>query len=107
MKKLIFSLFILSSILFLCGFGFAGQTEGAAGFWLGFWHGLLAPYTLLLRLFMEIHMYAIPNVGWWYDFGFLLGVALSIPVGWIAALVALIYFFGDLGLTSLLGNFKL
>lgn len=32
-------------------------------------------------------MYAMPNSGWFYDFGFLLGVAVSIPVGWVAAVI--------------------
>jgi hypothetical protein len=34
-------------------------------------------------------MYAMPNSGWWYDAGFLLGITGSIPFGWIAALIAI------------------
>jgi hypothetical protein len=35
-----------------------------------------------------MEMYAVPNSGWWYDAGFLLGTWASLPVGWIAALIA-------------------
>jgi hypothetical protein len=54
------------------------------------WHGLLAPWTLILRFFLDIKMYAVPNTGWLYDLGFLIGAAFSIPVGWIAAIIALL-----------------
>jgi hypothetical protein len=43
----------------------------------------------LLRAFLDIRMYAVPNSGWWYDAGFLLGIAGSMPLGWIAALIAI------------------
>jgi hypothetical protein len=35
-----------------------------------------------------MEMYAVPNSGWRYDAGFLLGTWASLPVGWIAALIA-------------------
>jgi hypothetical protein len=35
-------------------------------------------------------LYAVPNSGWWYDAGFLLGITASLPVGWIAALIAVV-----------------
>ena len=50
--------------------------SGDPGFWLGLWHGLIAPFTLLFSLFSDhVRMYAYPNVGRWYDFGFLLGIS--------------------------------
>jgi len=107
MKKFLFIVLALSATLFLTGYAPAESGSQVPGFWTGAWQGLLAPYTLLLRLFMEIQMYALPNSGWWYDFGFLLGVAASIPVGWIAAIVAIIYFIGDTAILSFLGNIKL
>ncbi|MCO5120210.1 MAG: hypothetical protein M9951_11320 [Burkholderiaceae bacterium] len=72
-----------------CGFATTGHVE-PPGFLLGIWHGLLAPWTLILRLFMDVQMYALPNTGWFYDFGFLLGIMFSLPVGWMAALVAIV-----------------
>lgn len=59
------------------------------GFFSAIWHGLLAPYSLIARWFLDgVVMYAIPNSGWFYDFGFLIGVAGSIPIGWIAAILS-------------------
>jgi len=60
------------------------------GFFRGIWHGLIAPYSLIARWFIDdIIMYAIPNTGWFYDLGFLLGVGGSIPIGWAAAILSL------------------
>ena len=39
--------------------------------------GLLAPISFVLSLFSDtIRMYAFPNIGRWYDFGFLLGLSV-------------------------------
>ena len=81
----------IAVILFIAGCGFATSgysPQNLPGFLDGVWHGLLAPWTLILRLFMDIRMYAFPNSGWFYDFGFLIGVAGSLPIGWIAAIIA-------------------
>ena len=64
-------------VLLVAGCGFATTVHSAydpPGFFYGVWHGLLAPWTLILRLFFDIKMYAFPNTGWFYDFGFLNGV---------------------------------
>lgn len=45
------------------------------GFFHGLWHGFLAPATFIISLFTDaVRVYAVPNVGRWYDFGFLLGI---------------------------------
>lgn len=36
-------------------------------------HGFLAPLSFIGSLFMDIRMYAFPNDGLWYDFGFVVG----------------------------------
>ena len=79
-------------LLAACGFVATEPISGwdPPGFFLGVWHGLLAPWTLILRLFLDIKMYAVPNTGWFYDLGFLIGIVFSIPVGWIAAIIAVI-----------------
>ena len=57
----------------------ASQPAGAAGtpaFWSGLWHGIVAPIAFIVSLFNEdVRMYAFPNAGRWYDFGFLLGIS--------------------------------
>lgn len=48
---------------------------GVPGFFLGFWHGLIAPVAFVISLFTDaVRIYAVPNVGRWYDFGFMLGI---------------------------------
>lgn len=57
------------------------DAEGAvAGFWLGLWHGVIAPVTFVISLFSDrVEMYEAHNNGGWYNFGFLLG--LTVPLG--------------------------
>ena len=45
------------------------------GFWLGLVHGFIMPFALIAELFTDTRVYAFPNGGGWYDFGFVLGAA--------------------------------
>lgn len=48
-----------------------------AGFWIGLWHGIIAPVTFIISLFSDkVHMYEIHNNGGWYNFGFLFGMII-------------------------------
>jgi len=50
---------------------------GAPGFWLGLWHGLIFPLAWIASLFVpNIAVYAVPNNGGWYDFGYFLGIVV-------------------------------
>ena len=49
----------------------------APGFLLGLWHGFIFPVAWLLSLFMpDVAIYAVPNNGGWYDFGYFLGIVV-------------------------------
>jgi hypothetical protein len=53
-----------------------------AGFWLGLWHGLIAPVTFIISLFSQtVEMYEVHNNGGWYNFGFLLGMMILLGGG--------------------------
>lgn len=57
----------------------AGVAHGAdvPGFWWGLWHGFIFPWAWIGSLFdSDIAVYAVPNEGGWYDFGFFLGVTV-------------------------------
>lgn len=60
--------------------GCATRPMGHAGdpaFLRGIVDGFLAPISFVLSLFSDsVRMYAFPNIGRWYDFGFLIGVGL-------------------------------
>jgi len=48
-----------------------------AGFWLGLWHGIIAPITFIGSLFSDsVNVYEVHNNGGWYNLGFLLGVSI-------------------------------
>lgn len=60
--------------------GCARQMTGAVapdapGFLLGVWHGFIFPVAWVLSLLVpDIAVYAVPNDGGWYDFGYFLGI---------------------------------
>ncbi len=57
----------------------AGSGPHTAGFWLGLWHGLIAPVTFVLSLFTDrVNVYEVRNSGNWYDAGFVLGISLAL-----------------------------
>lgn len=92
MKKL-FPLFcLLLSCLFLVVAGCAPGPNavahtpvpggGVAGFWLGLWQGMIAPFTFLISLFSDgVNVYEVHNNGGWYNFGFILGAGSSLGGG--------------------------
>lgn len=46
-----------------------------AGFWVGIWHGVIAPITFVVGLFDgDVEIYERINTGSWYDAGFLFGL---------------------------------
>ena len=48
---------------------------GAPGFLFGLWHGFIFPVAWVISLFMDdVSVYAVPNNGGWYDFGFFVGI---------------------------------
>lgn len=84
-KRLFWALMAVATILVLtaCAAG-ANPSVGTtpldgdiAGFWLGVWHGIIAPITFIISLFTEnVRFYEVHNNGGWYDFGFVLGAGI-------------------------------
>jgi hypothetical protein len=57
-----------------------------AGFLLGLWHGIILPVTFVISLFTDtVSVYEVANSGNWYDFGFFLGVMISLGGGGASA----------------------
>jgi hypothetical protein len=60
--------------------GCATQMKGtiapaAPGFLFGLVQGFIAPVTFIISLFQhDVAVYAVPNNGGWYNFGFVLGI---------------------------------
>lgn len=52
-------------------------SPGGYGFWWGLWQGMILPITFIVSLFTDtVSIYEVDNNGNWYDFGFMLGIAL-------------------------------
>jgi hypothetical protein len=65
----------LALLLSSCAGQPAPSAHDAPGFFMGFLHGLIALFSLIGSIFWDIRVYAYPNYGGWYDFGFVLGAA--------------------------------
>lgn len=69
---LVLSLLLLSSCM---PGSIAMQQRAPAGFFMGIWHGWIAPISLVARLFEPtIRIYEVHNSGWWYDFGYYMAI---------------------------------
>jgi hypothetical protein len=51
------------------------------GFWFGLLHGFLIFFSFIGSLFTDARIYAFPNSGVWYDFGYLIGASLFLGGG--------------------------
>ena len=77
MKRLL----ILASALTLAACAATQQPgavePGAPGFLYGLWHGFIFPIAWIVSLFTDqVAVYAVPNNGGWYDFGYFLGIVV-------------------------------
>jgi hypothetical protein len=51
--------------------------SGAPGIFHGLWDGFIFPWAWIVSLFVpEVSIYAVPNNGGWYDFGYFLGIVV-------------------------------
>jgi len=79
-----FAVLVMLSLVILAGCapganqskGTASDHDGVAGFWLGLWHGFIAPIVFVVSLFKNnLGIYEIHNNGAWYNLGYLFGLA--------------------------------
>jgi hypothetical protein len=66
---------VLASVLAACAHQ-PPPTGGAPlpGFLLGLIHGYISLFSLIGSLFFQVRIYEYPNNGFFYDFGFIVGV---------------------------------
>jgi len=55
------------------------------GFFSGLWHGFIILFSLIGSIFTDVRIYAFPNSGGWYDFGFFLGASAFLGGGGASA----------------------
>lgn len=57
----------------------------APGFLAGVWHGFIFPFAWIASLFMsDVAVYAVPNNGGWYDFGYFVGIVVLGGGSWFS-----------------------
>lgn len=62
--------------------GTASERGVVAGFWLGLWQGLIAPFAFVVSLFKSnLAIYEVHNNGAWYNFGYLFGLGCFLGGG--------------------------
>jgi hypothetical protein len=81
-------MFCLVCVVLLTISGCAHQPAPSAfeppGFWFGLLHGFLILFSFIGSLFTDVRIYAFPNSGGWYDFGYLIGAAMFLGGGrWV------------------------
>ena len=77
MKKSVFIwllIFLTVSFLAGCATQSVANVTNPPGFFHGLLHGFIILFSFIASLFTDYRIYAFPNAGGWYDFGFLLGV---------------------------------
>lgn len=59
--------------------GTPAENGKVAGFWLGLWHGLIAPIAFIVSIFNKaVNVYEVHNSGLLYNLGFILGLSVSL-----------------------------
>ncbi len=73
MKKLV--LLVMLSLLLVGCMPTVATESSPSGFFLGIWHGWIAPLSLIFGFFdRSIRIYDPNNIGWWYDFGYYMAI---------------------------------
>jgi hypothetical protein len=66
---------VIASVLTACATQPHPTADDPPGFWSGALHGFTILFSLVGSIFSDVRIYAFPNSGGWYDFGYFLGVA--------------------------------
>lgn len=80
-SKLIFIVFLISLIT-ACATQYPSQGDvDSPGFLFGLLHGFLILFTLIGSFFTDYEIYAIPNSGWPYNLGYVIGAGMFLGGG--------------------------
>ena len=79
MKRIVFVLLLVLIAAFIftsCTTQSMENIGNPPGFIKGVFHGFILMFSFVASLFTDYEIYAFPNSGGWYNFGYLLGVML-------------------------------
>mgnify|MGYP001163824596 CR=1 FL=1 len=81
MKKVVLLVLILSATTIIgCATQPSPEAYDPPGFWLGLFHGIVFVFAFVGSIFMDIRMYAFPNSGLFYDFGYVIGIITFLTI---------------------------
>lgn len=77
-KRLLVLVVLVAAVLFFtgCATQSVGNIANPPGFLKGVFHGFILLFSFIASLFTDYEIYAFPNAGGWYNFGYLVGVML-------------------------------
>ncbi len=77
-RRLLYLILLLATVFFFtaCATQSADQILNPPGFLKGLLHGFILLFSFIGSLFSDYQIYAYPNAGGWYNFGYLIGVML-------------------------------
>ena len=87
-RRRVFAFAVVSAavlVLASCATQPSSSAYDPPGFFSGLLHGFLIVFGFIGSLFTDFRIYAFPNSGGWYDFGYLLGAAMFLGGGGASA----------------------
>ena len=79
---ILFVVALMMSLFVTCAPNNEMYLSKPAGFWAGLWHGLIVVITFIISLFTDsVTIYEVNNTGGWYNFGFVVGLLISLGNG--------------------------
>jgi hypothetical protein len=79
------AIWLLALIVVSCATQPYPSTYDPPGFFSGLLHGFLIFFSFIGSLFSDCRIYAFPNSGGWYDFGYLIGAGIFLGGGGASA----------------------
>lgn len=79
------ALVVVAALLTACATQPHTASPGAPGFWSGLLHGFTILFSLIGSIFTDHRIYAFPNSGGWYDFGYVMGASMFLGGGGASA----------------------
>ncbi len=77
-NRFLYLIFIVATLIIFTGCATQSpeQVLDPPGFLHGLFQGFIILFSFVISLFTDFEIYAFPNNGGWYDFGYLLGVMM-------------------------------
>jgi hypothetical protein len=79
------SICLLALVIVSCATQPYSSVYDPPGFFSGLLHGFLIFFSFIGSLFSDYRIYAFPNSGGWYDFGYLIGAGMFLGGGGASA----------------------